>query len=424
MKYKITGGTILQMGANAALCPVQADLYVADGKIAHVGTLSDDTDYETVDAKGLLVIPGLANMHTHAYMSFMRGCADDVSFDEWLFRRVMPIEDAMTGEDAYWSALLGCMEMISTGTTRITDMHMFKGDVPRAMRDAGIRANIGRGLVGDDLTTDGASRFREAMEEMAEYKSDLLDFILAPHAIYTCSERLLRQVNDKAHELSLGKEIHLAESRKEYEDCIKAHGKSPVEYLTELGFLDERTLLAHCVQLDGEDYRLLSESGAHVVLNPVSNAKLGNGAPNYLRMDQHGLRICIGTDGAASNNSQNLFHEMNYFSLLQKTQCRDPKIATAQETLRMATMNAGKVFGKKTGLIEEGYLADLTFLDMNALALTPANDIASALVYSANGSEVDSVMVGGNFVYRKKEFTAIDRERVLYETARIAKKYL
>ena len=424
MKYKITGGRILRTNENGAFSPVETDLYVADGKIAHVGTLADDAGYEVFDAKGLLVIPGLANMHTHAYMSFMRGCADDVPFDEWLFRRVMPIEDAMTGEDAYWSTLLGCMEMISSGTTQITDMHMFKGDVPRALRDAGIRAHIGRGLVGEDLTADGASRFQEAMEEMAEYRSDRLSFLLAPHAIYTCSERLLRQINDKAHELSLGKEIHLAESRKEYEDCLKEHGKSPTEYLADIGFLDDKTLLAHCVQLRGEDYRILTESRAHVVTNPVSNAKLGNGAADHAKISAHGINVCIGTDGAASNNAQNLFHEMNFFSLLQKACARSSDLATAQETLRLATVNAGKVFGQKTGLIEEGYLADLAFLRTDALSLTPANDVASALVYSANGSETDSVMVGGEFVYRKKEFTTIDRDRVLYEAKRIARKYL
>jgi len=423
MKYKITGGTVLLMNENAVFSPVETDVYVADGKIAHVGTLADDTGYETVNANGLLVMPGLVNMHTHAYMSFMRCRADDLSFDDWLFRRVMPIEDAMTGEDAYWSALFGCMEMISTGTTSLTDMHMFKGDVPRAIKDAGIRATIGRGLVGEDLTTDGASRFREAMEEMQEYRSDRLDFILAPHSIYTCSERLLRQVNDQAKALSLSKEIHLAESEKEYADCVASRGKSPVEYLADIGFLDDKTLLAHCVQLHGDDYRILAGSGAYVVTNPVSNAKLYNGAANYAQMREYGLRLCIGTDGAASNNTQNLFHEMNFFSLLHKAETRSPLIATAQDVLRMATLHAGEALGKPIGLIRKGYLADLTFLDMNAFSLMPANDLASALVYAANGSEVHSVMVGGEFVYRKKEFTTVDRDRVLYEVARIAKKY-
>ena len=205
---------------------------------------------------------------------------------------------------------------------------------------------------------------------------------------------------------------------------MKQHGKSPVEYLTDIGFLDDRTLLAHCVQLYGNDYSLIGESGAHIVTNPVSNAKLGNGAANYAEMFSHGLSVCIGTDGAASNNSQNIFHEMNFFSLLHKARTCAPDTATAQEALRMATFNAGTVFGKKTGLIAEGYLADLTFLATDALSLLPANDVASALVYSANGSEVHSVMVGGEFIYRNKEYTNIDRERVLYEVTRIARKYL
>jgi len=423
MKYKITGGTVL-LYQNGVFTPARKDIFIHDGTIEKVGDLSDATGYETVDAKGLLIIPGLANMHTHAYMSFMRGCADDVSFEEWLFRRVMPIEDAMTGEDAYWSTLFGCMEMISTGTTMIADMHMFKGYVPRAMRDAGIRAMIGRGLVGEDLSSDGASRFKEAMDEMKEYKSDKLDFLLAPHSIYTCSERLLRQIEEKAEELSLYKEIHLAESRKEYEDCVKLRGITPVRYLADLGLLNNRTLLAHCVQLTPDDFEILAQSGAHVVTNPASNAKLGNGIAPVNEMLRHGINVCLGTDGAASNNTQNLFREMGLLSLLHKAAMGSSMTLGAQDVLRMATVSAGNASGKKTGKIEEGYLADLTFLDTSTCSLLPANNPISALVYSANGSEVDSVMINGAFVYRKKEFTTIDRERVLFEVARIAEKYL
>ena len=422
-KYKIKGGTIL-LEKGAFLVPAETDIFVSDGKIEAVGDVRDETGYEVLDAKGLFVIPGLVNMHTHAYMSFMRGCADDLPFDEWLFRRVMPIEDKMTGEDAYWSTLFGCMEMISTGTTTLTDMHMFKGDVPRAVRDAGMRAFIGRGLVGEDLEKDGASRFREAMEEMTEYKSDTIDFLLAPHSVYTCSERMLRQIDEKAKELSLRKEIHLAESLKEYDDCMKAHGKTPVRYLADLGFLDEKTILAHCVMLEKEDYSLLKSSCAHVVTNPASNAKLGNGAADFEMLYGQGVRICLGTDGAASNNTQNLFREMNFLSLLHKARNCSPTAASAQAVLRLATANAAEALGKKIGRIEAGCLADLVFLDKNAISLMPANDLASALVYSANGSEVDSVMINGAFVFRKKEFTTIDRDRVLYEVARIAKKYL
>ena len=259
---------------------------------------------------------------------------------------------------------------------------------------------------------------------MTEYKSDTIDFLLAPHSVYTCSERMLRQIDEKAKELSLRKEIHLAESLKEYDDCMKAHGKTPVRYLADLGFLDEKTILAHCVRLEKEDYSLLKSSCAHVVTNPASNAKLGNGAADFEMLYGQGVRICLGTDGAASNNTQNLFREMNFLSLLHKARNCSPTAASAQAVLRLATANAAEALGKKIGRIEAGCLADLVFLDKNAISLMPANDLASALVYSANGSEVDSVMINGAFVFRKKEFTTIDRDRVLYEVARIAKKYL
>jgi len=423
MKYKIVGGTVFLI-QNDLFVPVETDLYVADGKIVKVGALPSDEGYEKVDAKGLFVIPGLINMHTHAYMSFMRGYADDRSFDDWLFRRVMPVEDKMTGEDAYWSTLFGCMEMISTGTTAFTDMHMFAGYVPRAVQDAGMRAYLGRGLVGTDITGDGASRLKEALAERDEYTSDRVKFLLAPHAIYTCSSKFLTQVAELAASLGVPKQIHLAESDFEHAECVKQHGVSPVEYLSSLGFLDDKTILAHCVKVSDKDINLLAESGAHVVTNPASNAKLGNGFAPVPKMLARGVNVCLGTDGAASNNTQNLFHEMTFFSLLQKAVTASPLTASAQEVLRMVTLAPARALGENVGRIEEGALADLTFLDKSALSLFPANDPVASLVYSANGSEVDSVMIGGEFVMRKKEFTKIDREKVLYEADRIAKKYL
>ena len=423
MKYKITGGTLLRF-QGGAFVPVTEDLYIADGKIVKVGSLPSDEGYERVDAKGRIVLPGLVNMHTHAYMSFMRNYADDVSFDEWLFRRVMPVEDKMTGEDAYWSTLFGCMEMIRSGTTCMTDMHMFAGFVPRAVKDAGMRAYIGRGLVGESLEGDGKSRYYEAMAEAAEYASDRIRFLLAPHAIYTCGERLLREVSERAASLGMLKEIHLAESEFEHAECVKKHGVSPVKYLANIGFLDDKTLLAHCVKVSAEDMDVIAASGAHVVTNPASNAKLGNGVAPVAEMLSRGINVCIGTDGAASNNTQNLFREMTFLSLLQKATTASPLALSAEEVLRMGTVNAARALGAPIGAIEEGAAADLVFLDADALSLNPANDVVTSLVYSANGSEVRSVMIDGAFVLRENTFTTIDSDRVLYEARRIAKKYL
>ena len=301
MNYKIINGTILCL-KEGTLLTEEKTLYIKDGRITFT-PFADQDSYTTVDAGHMLIMPGLINMHTHAYMTMMRNYADDVPFSEWLFGRVMPVEDNIPVEVAYWTSMLGYMEMISTGTTCFMDMHMYHRQSAQAAREAGIRAYIGRGLVGEDLYGDGYSRFKEALEEKEEFESDLLRFVLSPHAIYSCSEQLLRQVSEEAEKRDLLKQIHLSESVTELEDCLKSRGKTPVQYLNDIGFLDEKTILAHCVQMQGDDLSVIKASGASVVTNVASNAKLGNGIAPVDQMLQKGINICIGTDGAASNNT-------------------------------------------------------------------------------------------------------------------------
>ena len=199
MNYIITNGTLL-LPDGESLKTEKADLYIKDGVIAAVGGTVPEIfgDFETVDASGRLIMPGLINMHTHAYMTLLRNYADDVDFSEWLFNRCMPVEDRLPVEAAYWTSLLGCMEMISTGTTCFVDMHMYHEQSCRAANTAGMRGYIGRGLVGEDLYTDGLSRFQGCIDEQEKYGSDMLKFVLSPHAIYTCSEKLLRQVTEES----------------------------------------------------------------------------------------------------------------------------------------------------------------------------------------------------------------------------------
>ena len=375
---------------------------------------------ETIDATGKLVMPGLINMHTHAYMTSMRNLADDVDFDEWLFRRVMPVEEAMSPEKAYYSALLGCMEMLLSGTTCFVDMHMYEGSSCRAATEAGMRAFIGRGLVGEDLTTDGKSRFDEALREMEKYGSDTIDFVLSPHAIYSAGEKLLKQINDEASSRGMLKQIHLSESVNEIENCVKDRGVSPVKYLADIGFLDDKTIAAHCVQMTDGDIDLLKKCGVNVVTNPASNAKLGNGLAPINEMRDKGINVCLGTDGTASNNTLNMFREMTLFSMAHKIAARSSTAMDASYVLDCATVHAAKALGREgiLGEIKEGAAADLVFLDLDAVSLFPPNDIPTSLVYSANGSEVTDVMVAGKFALRNREFTGIDADRVRFELKR------
>ena len=416
--YKINNGVILSFRDGDIVTEART-IYVREGKITF-SPFGEDESYETVDASRRLIMPGLVNMHTHVYMTMMRNYADDVPFQEWLFNRVMPVEDNLPKEAAYWTSMLGYLEMISTGTTCFVDMHMYHRQPPLAAKDAGIRAYFGRGLVGDDLCKDGYSRYSEALEEKKEFESDTLNFILAPHAIYTCSPRLLQQVAEAAKEHGMLKEIHLSESLTEVEDCLKNHGKTPVQLLSDLGFLDEETILAHCVQMRDNDLDILKNSGASVVTNVASNAKLGNGIAPVSQMKEKGINVCVGTDGAASNNTLNMFREMGLLSLMHKAHTRDCLAIPSDYIVKAATFNASRALKNPAiGNITEGAAADLIFIDLDAPSLFPNNNLSSALCYSANGSEVDSVMINGRFVMRKRELLTIDKERVYYEVGKI-----
>ena len=401
MNYKIINGTILKSDPEK-LYTLSEDLFVVDGKVyENLPENVKEEELEIVDAAHHLVMPGLINLHTHAYMTVLRNYADDVDFNEWLFKRVMPVEDRLPQEGAYWSSLLACMEMVRTGTTCFNDMHMFRGQSARAAADAGVRAFIGRGLVGEDLYVDGASRFEDCLTEQKEWESSkLLKFVLAPHAIYSCSAKLYEQVAREAEERHMLKHTHLSESDVEVANCLEKYGKTPVEFLRDTGFLDEKTILAHCVKMQGDDISIIAEAGSTVVTNPASNAKLGNGFAPLHKFTESGVNLCLATDGTSSNNTLNLFREMNLVSLIHKGLAGDSTMLPADQVVRMVTENAAAAVGMKDqiGTIRDGANADR--------------------------SEVDSVMIDGRFVMRKREFVTMDGERVRFEVQRIVDKYL
>lgn len=424
MNTKIINGKVLFF-ENEEVNLEDKDIYVKDDVISFV-PFKDGEKYETVDAKRMLIMPGLINMHTHAYMTCMRNYADDVDFNEWLFNGVMPVEDRIPKEAAYWSSLLGFMEMIKTGTTSFVDMHMYHRQAPLAAKEAGMRGFIGRGLVGGSLYEEGNNRFKEAIEEMQGFKGDTLEFVLSPHAIYSASENLLKETIEEAKKYNMLKQIHLSESVNEVENCIKERGVSPVKYLYDMGFLDKRTILAHCVHLSDEDIELLKKSGATVVTNPASNAKLGNGFAPIKALKDAGINLCIGTDGTASNNTLNMFREMGLLSLIHKGINEDSTSLPAKYVVKCATLNAAKALDMegKIGNIVEGAKADLIFVDLDAPSMFPNNNVLSSLCYSANGSEVKSVMINGKFVMKDNDILTIDKERVYKEVSNVVKKYM
>lgn len=381
---------------------------------------------KTLDGRGKLLIPGFINSHTHSYMTVFRNYADDLSFHDWLFGKILPLEDKLSDVDCYWSTLLGIMEMLSTGTTCFLDMYIFPETVTKAVRKSGMRAVVSRGLTGGaDDPEGGDRRIREAFSDIKKYSgNDRISFMLAPHAPYTCDEGYQREVAAAAQKLGVGIHTHLSESKRENDQIWEKYGCTPTELMDRTGLLTKRTVAAHCVHLTDGDIDILKKRGVSVATNPVSNLKLANGIAPVPKLLSADVNISIGTDGSASNNSLNMTREMGYAALLHKGVTGDPEMMGAETVFKMATKNGASALGlgEITGEITVGKRADLAIIDLNKPNMQPQNNPLAALVYSSSGSETETVIVNGEILYDKGEFLTIDADRVIFEVEKVCGK--
>ena len=395
----------------------ETSLYIEEDRITGIGDKpAGFTADKVIDGKDKLVIPGLINCHTHSYMSFMRNVADDLSFMDWLFGTIDPIEQQMTDEDTYWGANLAIIEMMKSGTTCFNDMQMNIHQTTRAVKESGMRAVICRGLVGSGNDEAGQSRLRQAYEERDAAKDcDRLTFKLGPHAPYTCDDEFLKIVAAEAKKENMGIHVHLSESESEISQIQEKYGCTPIALAEKCGIFDVPTIAAHCVQVTDEDIAILKRKKVSVVTNPASNMKLGNGFAPIAKMLDAGINVCLGTDGAASNNCLNMFHELSLLTLIHKGTGKTPQCVSAKEGFRIATINGAKALGleKEIGSIEVGKKADLAMLDLNTPSLTPRNNLIAGLSYSANGSEVDTVIINGQVTMEGRKMLTMD-EKLVY----------
>jgi 5-methylthioadenosine/S-adenosylhomocysteine deaminase len=392
---------------------------VEDGLITAVGDIPPGFAADkTIYGSGKMLIPGLVNAHTHVYMTVFRNCADDLTFNDWLFGRILPLEDKLTPEDCYWGSLLGIMEMLSTGTTCYNDMYIFTDASARAATESGIRAVLSRGLTGGaDDVEGGQNRLRQAFAEIEKWRgTENLSFMLAPHAPYTCDAGYQEEVAREARRLGVRIHTHISESQAEMNTIRERYGCTPPEIMDKTGLLTDRTVAAHCVYLTDEDIALLANRGVSVATNPVSNLKLANGVAPVPKMLKAGVNVALGTDGAASNNTLNMFKDLSLVSILHKGATGDPQAVTAREALDIATKNGARALGlDNVGEIRAGMRADLAVIDLDRPNLQPLGDPVAALSYSMNGSEVETVMVNGRILMENRSFLTIDRDKVLYE---------
>lgn len=397
----------------------KGSLLIENDRIAEINPKIDPKNAEEViDAEGKVLIPGLVNTHTHLSMSLMRGLADDLPLDTWLNDHIWPVEANLQGEHCYAGALLACAEMIKSGTTCFNDMYFFMDSVAKAADKARIRGMLSHGMIDFEDEDKRKAEFKETeriIEKCHNTADGRIKVAYGPHSPYTCSEELLREVRRQADKKGLRIHIHVSETKKEVEDVSKASGKRPFEYLDEVGLLGPDVLAAHAVWLSKNEMDLIKERGVKLSHNPSSNMKLASGISPVSQLLKKGVCVSLGTDGAASNNSLDLFEEMKTASLLQKVQTLDPTVLNAGEVFKMATIQGASALGleNEIGTIEVGKKADLALVNMKKPSLTPFRNPVSHLVYSARGADVDTVICNGKLLMKDRELQTIDEAWVM-----------
>lgn len=398
-------------------------LGIEGNRISHLGgepPADPEGALRVIDGTDRLALPGLVNAHTHAAMTLFRGYGDDMPLRPWLEERIWPAENRLTDEDVYWGTRLACAEMIRTGTTLLNDMYWKVDNAVRAIRDAGLRANVSAGLISGGFMGDLKGEMRELIDsyEAGEF-GDRIRLAISPHAPYTVTPEDLEWCAELASQHDLPIQIHLSETLREVEECVEEHGVRPAFHLEKLGILDRPTTLAHGVWLDRDELEMLASYPATVVHNPVSNLKLACGQGRDVRgwFDYPGARaagvnVALATDGTASNTNLDMFEEMKFASLMAKHAAGDPTCMPAAETLDIATRGGAEGMGwTDTGRLEVGALADVVLLDLTEVTLTPMHDPASHAVYAANGQCVHTTICNGRVLMEDGEVEGYEEIR-------------
>jgi 5-methylthioadenosine/S-adenosylhomocysteine deaminase len=418
----VAGGTVVTMDGQKRVIEDGA-VAVRGDSIAAVGTAAQiEAQFEaarTIDARDDLVLPGWINGHAHAAMSLFRGIADDLALNDWLRKYIFPAEARnVTPDFVTWGTKLGVLEMLRGGITTYADMYYFEDAVARATKDAGMRGVLGETIIDfpapDNKTPADALRYTQ--KYIDRWKGDpLITPAVAPHSIYTCSQKTLEESAELARRNGVPILTHLAEAPFELEQSRKEHGATPVGYLERIGFLGPDLVAAHCVWVDAADIAALVHFGVGCTNNPSSNMKTAAGVSPVPDMLEAGLAVGLGTDGAASNNNQDLFEEMDLAAKLQKITRMDPRALPAEQVVEMATIGGARALhmNKRIGSLEPGKKADLILVDTTAAHATPMYNVYSELVYALKASDVKTVIIGGRVVMQDRRMLTLDAPQIL-----------
>ncbi len=399
-----------------------AGLAIQDGLVVDIGPWAELTARREgpllLEDRELLVLPGLVNAHTHAPMTLFRGLADDMELMPWLERYVFPVEQRHTTETVRYGALLACAEMTRAGVTAFADMHFLAEYVAQAADHAGLRALVGEAVFGfpNPSYADFGGAEAKTLALLDKWKDHpRVAAMVAPHAVYTTTPEMLQRCWAIAEAHDVPWTLHCAENDAEVDQCATTFGKHPLEYLEAIGCLGPRALLAHCVALPPPEMDRLARAGATVLHCPRSNMKLASGVAPVPELRRRGVRIALGTDGAASNNTLSMLDEMTMAAMAHKGAAQDATLTPAQAVLDMATCEGARALGLQTGRLAPGLPADLVALDLSRPSLTPCYDPISHVVYAASPAEVALTMVAGETLYQDGRFTRLDYPALLEE---------
>ncbi len=393
-----------------------ANIFVSGDKISKITKGAVDGE-KIIDGKNKFATPGLVNAHTHASMTLLRSYSDDKALMDWLQKDIWPVEDKMTRKDIYWGAALAAVEMIRGGTTAFADMYgPCMEEVAKVVEESGMRGSLCQGLIS---FADGEKKLAANVELYKNFHGAAdgrITVMFGPHAIYTCPPDYLKKVAAEAQKLGAQIHMHMNETQTEIDDCLKAYGKRPFEVVNETGLFELGMLAAHCVWLSDEEFEIIKRKKIRVAHNPGSNMKLASGICPATKLLAQGVTVALGTDGASSNNNLDMLEEARLAALLAKVDTLNPLAVPAPQAIQMATENGAAALGlKNIGRLEEGCKADIVLWDMRGVEWQPNYNPASLLVYSANSSAADTVIVDGKILMEGRELKTLDEEKILAE---------
>ena len=424
----ITGGTIVTMDPSRRILEdgfiaVRGEEIVAVGSGASASLRFAPKGIDaklTIDAHGKLILPGFINGHTHVPMTLLRGLRDDVTLEDWLTKFIFPAEAKnVTEEFVRWGTRLAAAEQIRGGVTTFADMYYFEDAVAEETKAAGMRGVLGETILDfpapDNKTNDAMLEYTEKF--LKRWQGDpLIHAAVAPHSIYTCSQKTLQDSATLARKYNAPILIHVGETKKELNDSREKNGTTPVQYLDKLGILGPDVLAAHCVWVDETDRKILAQRQVGCVHNPSSNMMLASGVAPVIEERAAGIAVGLGTDGAAgSNNDLNLMEEMDLAAKLQKITKIDPRALGAKAVVEMATIEGARALhmDKEIGSLETGKRADLIIIGQDAPNAVPMYDVYAQLAYALKGSDVETVIIGGRMVMRDRKLLTVDEPSVI-----------